>query len=68
MDNIKETVCNDAYLLTCYCPTCYKKLPRSFKEEVFYCRKCGQKLHTSPFSDEEIEKALFEREMDCYED
>ena len=68
MDNAKETINDDAYLLTCFCPVCYKKLPRSFEEEVFYCRECGQKLHARPFSDAEVEKALFESEMDCYED
>lgn len=63
-----DTVQNDAYLLSCKCPACMHRITRSYDEGNAYCEKCGQKLHFPPFSKEEIDNAMFEHEMDTYED
>ena len=68
MKKMKETIENSAYLLSCRCPVCFNIIGRSYQEEIFYCRYCGTKLHTRAFTKEEIEYAIFEREMDNYED
>ena len=64
---MKETINNNAYLLSCECPTCGHKLSRDYDEETFYCRYCGEHLHARAFTKKEIDEALFELEMDDYE-
>lgn len=63
-----ETVDNDAYLHRCRCPKCNKRITRGYEERVFYCEQCGTQLHQRAFTKEEIDKALFQHEMDEYED
>ena len=63
-----DTVNNDAYLLTCECPICKTIIDRDYDEHFQYCPSCGTKIRMPPFSEEEIEKAVFENEMDEYED
>lgn len=63
-----EALENSAYLHSCRCPYCGKSMTRGNEEEVRYCSKCGQKLHLRAFTKEEVEQALFDREMDEYED
>lgn len=63
-----ETVNNDAYLLKCKCPKCGNKISRDYDERIFYCEQCGTKLHQRAFTEEEIDEALFQHEMDEYED
>ena len=65
---MKETINNNAYLHSCNCPTCNTHLHRGWEEENFYCYKCGEHLHAPAFTDEEIKKAIFDLEMDNYED
>ena len=66
-DTAIATIDNNAYLLTCRCPSCSNTLDRGYKEEMQYCKYCGQKLRFPAFSDEEVRKAHFESEMDGYE-
>lgn len=68
MDNIMETIENDAYLHSCVCPKCKKKLHRGYEERTFYCEYCGTLLHSRAFTQEELDDALFQHEMDEYED
>lgn len=63
-----ETVENDAYLHSCKCPECNKRIFRGSEERTFYCENCGTKLHQRAFTQEEIDDALFQHEMDTYED
>lgn len=63
-----ETINNDAYLNNCTCPICGKVHSRGREEKTFYCSECGTRLHQRAFTDEELEKAIFEDEMDRYED
>lgn len=65
---MKIAINNNAYYLTCQCPVCNSTLSRNYKEENFYCKNCGTKLHTRAFTKEEIKNAIFEKEMDDYED
>ena len=65
---MKTTINNNAYLLSCKCPTCGHILSRGYKAEEFFCRYCGEKLYAEAFSDKEIEDALFRSEMDSYEE
>lgn len=65
---VKETIENDAYLHSCRCPQCSKKIHRGYEERTFYCENCGTRLHQSAFTQEEINDALFQHEMDEYED
>jgi len=65
---MKETIENDAYLNSCKCPVCGKKHFRDSQEGTFFCSKCGTQLHKRAFTDEEIKKAIFDYEMDKYED
>lgn len=65
---IAETLDNDAYSHSCICPCCNTKLYRDFEERVFYCEACGQQLHQRAFTDEEVAEALFQKEMDEFED
>lgn len=65
---MKETIENDAYLWRCECPNCGKSLHRGKEEKVFYCEKCGTELHQRAFTQDELDKASFERQMDEYED
>lgn len=67
-DDPVDTIQNDAYLLSCQCPVCMHSITRGYDEGVAYCEKCGQKLHFPPFAKEEIDNAMFEHEMDSYED
>lgn len=64
----KETINNDAYLWRCNCPVCGKSIQRDSEEKTFYCSECGTKLHQRAFTQEELGKASFDREMDSYED
>ena len=68
MNNIKETIGNDAYLHSCRCPECNEKIHRGYEERTFYCENCGTHLHQRAFTEEEIDDALFQHEMDDYED
>ena len=63
-----EAINNDAYLHSCECPSCGKKIHRGYEEETKFCEKCGQKLHLRAFTQKEIDDAIFEREQDEYED
>jgi ribosomal protein L37AE/L43A len=65
---MKETIKNDAYLNSCECPNCGNYIRRSSKERIFFCEECGTHLHQRAFTQEEIDKALFDNEMDSYED
>ena len=65
---MKETINNNAYLLSCNCPDCGHKLSRGYDEETFYCRYCGAYLHARAFTEKEIKDAIFEKEMDDYEE
>lgn len=65
---MKKTINNDAYLLSCKCPTCNHILSRGYEAEEFYCRYCGEKLYAEAFSDEEIKDAFFKSEIDSYEE
>lgn len=67
-DDPVDTIQNDAYLLSCQCPVCMHSITRGYNEGVAYCEKCGQKLRFPPFAKDEIDNALFEHEMDSYED
>lgn len=67
-NNTKEAIDNDAYLWSCKCPDCGKKIHRGWEERIFYCEQCGAHLHQRAFTEEELDKARFEREMDDYED
>lgn len=68
ISKIAETIENDAYSHSCKCPECKKKIFRDSKERTFYCESCGTQLHQRAFTEEEIDAALFEHEMDEYED
>lgn len=63
-----ESVENSAYLLSCRCPACGAHMSRGYDEETKFCSKCGQKVHMKAFSKEEVKQALFDNEMDDYED
>lgn len=63
-----ETINNNAYLHKCECPNCGNRITRGDDERTFYCDECGAHLHQRAFTKEEISKAVFEREMDDYED
>lgn len=63
-----ETIENNAYSHSCICPCCGKRISRDFEERVFYCEVCGQQLHQRAFTDEEVKEALFQHEMDEFED
>ena len=65
---MKIAINNNAYYLTCQCPVCKSTLSRDYQGEIFYCRYCGTKLLALAFSQEEINNAIFEKEMDNYED
>lgn len=67
-DKIVESVNNNAYLHSCECPKCGKTMTRGYEEETRFCSKCGQKLHLRAFTKEEVDDALFQNEMDDYED
>ena len=47
---------------------CKKKLHRGYEERTFYCEYCGTLLHNRAFTQEELDDALFQHEMDEYED
>lgn len=64
---MKETINNNAYLLSCNCPVCNAKISRGYEERTFYCSECGTQLHQRAFTEKEVEDALFENEMDNYE-
>jgi ribosomal protein L37AE/L43A len=68
MQDTKETVNNDAYLNSCDCPICGKHISRGYEERTFFCECCGTHLHQRAFTDEEMKAAIFEKEMDEYED
>lgn len=63
-----ETLNNDAYLQSCECPNCRNRIGRNYDERTFYCEECGTQLHQKAFSEKEIEQALFDREIDDYEE
>lgn len=63
-----ETVENDAYLWSCKCPNCGKKIHRGSEERTFYCEQCGIQLYQRAFTEKELDEARFERQMDEYED
>ena len=66
-DEIKESINNSAYLLSCECPDCGNQISRGYEESVLFCGKCGKKLHLRAFTEKEIEKARFDDSMDDYE-
>jgi len=66
--NIKETINNDAYSNSCDCPECGEHISRGKEERTFFCFKCGVHLHQRAFTKEEIDEAVFEHEIDSYED
>lgn len=68
MPNTAETIENDAYLNSCKCPICGKKHFRGSEERTFYCSECGTRLHQRAFTEKEVKDAIFEKEMDEYED
>ena len=68
MQQAKETLDNDAYLLSCKCPTCGHRLSRGYEEDTFYCRYCGEHLHARAFTDSEVKDAHFISAMDTYEE
>lgn len=68
MQKAIDSVNNDAYLHSCNCPKCNKYMYRDTKESFIYCSECGTYLHLPAFTKDEIRKAIFEREMDEYED
>ena len=68
MDEIRETICNDSYLNSCICPKCNRVIHRGYEERTFYCEFCGTHLHQRAFTQEEIDDALFQHELDEYED
>ena len=68
MKGVKETVNNNAYLNSCNCPVCGKHIARGYKEKTFFCQQCGTHLHQRAFTEDEIQKARFEKQMDEYED
>ena len=57
---MKTTINNNAYLLSCECPTCGHILSRRYEAEEFYCRYCGEKLYAEAFTDKEIKDAFLE--------
>ncbi|MBR6253162.1 MAG: hypothetical protein IKR04_04940 [Clostridia bacterium] len=65
---MKTTINNNAYLLSCECPTCGHILSRECKAEEFYCQYCGEKLYAEAFTDKEIKDAFFRSEIDTYEE
>lgn len=66
---MKETIENDAYSYRCKCPVCGKiHQLEGYDERIFFCSKCGERLHQRAFTQEEIDDAIFQREMDEYED
>lgn len=68
-EKMVEAINLDAYLSRCECPICGNKMFHGCQgEEVKYCSKCGQKLHIRAFTREEIDRAVFEKEQDDYED
>lgn len=64
---VLDTINNNAYHMTCNCPHCGASLKRGTEEYTTYCTSCWDKIHIPPFTQEEIDKARFEREMDDYE-
>lgn len=68
MKKIKETINNDAYSNRCHCPVCGNCIQRGSEERTFFCDQCGTHLHQRAFTEEEIKDAIFEKEMDEYED
>ena len=62
-----ETIKNDAYLHSCECPKCHHTLFRDSEEEIFFCKYCGAHLKARAFTEKEIEDAIFEWDMDEYE-
>lgn len=64
---IQEAVKYNQYLHSCHCPSCDNRIHWG-DDRVVYCSKCGQKLWVRKALKEEIEEALFEHEMDEYED
>ena len=68
MKDIRETINNDAYLNSCNCPSCNKTISRGYEDKIFYCEQCGTHLHQRAFTEDEIQKARFEKQMDEYED
>lgn len=67
-EHMKETINNDAYSNRCNCPVCNKRLFRGSEDRIFYCENCGTQLHQRAFTREEIKEAIFQHEMDEYED
>lgn len=65
---MKETIRNDAYLCCCYCPVCGNRIYHNGKDRTFYCDECGEQLHHRAFTQEEESEAMFNHEMDEYED
>ena len=41
---------------------------QSNDNHTLYCEQCGTRLHQRAFTEDEIQQALFEDEMDKYED
>lgn len=68
MEDIKETISNDAYSNSCVCPVCGKHISRGYEDRTFYCEKCGTHLHQRAFTEKEVEAAIFDKEMDECED
>lgn len=68
MEDIKETINNDAYSNSCVCPVCGKRIARGYEKRTFFCEQCGTHLHQRAFTEKEMEAAIFDKEMDEYED
>lgn len=45
-----------------------KNISRDYEKKTFFCAQCGTQLHQRAFTEEEIHQALFDEEMDRYED
>lgn len=63
-----EAVNHNAYDHSCNCPKCGSSMKRDTQESIKFCSVCGTKIHIRAFTNEEINAALFEHEMDEYED
>lgn len=64
----KDSLNDDAYLLSAECPSCGNHIQRGYEECVEFCRKCGQKIHFRAFTEDELERARQSKIMDEYED
>ena len=59
---VKESECNDVVTFTCTCPSCKIRMQRGLYSYTTFCSNCGQKIHISAFSEEDIAAGKLERE------